>query len=250
MTEYNLETLNAARIAKGKKPLKAWKASKLALAQAIIDETMVANIVADPMAAFEATPDELAAQALRPTHLDDIVPTFEEMHPGEKNPAHDEPDALLIDDKGEVIRESELSDEEHAKAFAYVEPIKGYKKPSTRMKAEMHADKRPTKEIMKEVAPAVKRRQNSAKAGAASAKAKKETIVNKEVMKRAAKTTYAGDPIALADLARELKLDPKLARVKARRHLREYQIASDAWTFLASDKDAIVAILNNDQRKK
>lgn len=173
MLIVTLVELNAARAANGKAPLKSWKASKQALADAWAKERHAAGN-------FEMSTEELAAQADRPKH------------------------------------------EEEAPKLQYAEPIVGYKKPSTRLKEEaaMHADPRPTKEIM------------------AERKAK------------ASVSNPSQDPFNLADVARYLKIDPKAARIKARRHLRHLQINKTEWTFKAKDYNAVVSILTNDQRKK
>lgn len=64
-TTISLVELNARRVASNMKPLKAWKESKAKLADAI------AKL---PAAFTEATPNELAAQTVRP--VDHVEPTI------------------------------------------------------------------------------------------------------------------------------------------------------------------------------
>lgn len=60
----DLANLNTFRVMNGKTPLKSWKASKAALADAYHKEVLALKAKQD----FEATPDELAQQTVRPVH--------------------------------------------------------------------------------------------------------------------------------------------------------------------------------------
>lgn len=62
--------------------------------------------------------------------------------------------------------------------------------------------------------------------------------------KPAAKAKPASDLVSLADIARELKIEPKLARAKARRNDELKKLAQgDAWSFKPADVAAVKKIL-------
>jgi hypothetical protein len=58
--------------------------------------------------------------------------------------------------------------------------------------------------------------------------------------------------ISLAEIARELHIDPKVARAKARRRSDELPktVSDESWTFDAKLKSKLVAFLTNGQAKK
>jgi hypothetical protein len=79
-------------------------------------------------------------------------------------------------------------------------------------------------------------------------KTKKSTKTAAPVKVSAPKKTEAkGDTVTLADIARDLKVNPKVARAKARRHsskLETLRIAgTDGWVFPSKNRTAVVNIL-------
>jgi hypothetical protein len=192
-----IDHLNNLRAANGKAPLKSWKESKAKLEAAIAKEMEM--LEAKGIEGFEMSADELAKQAPRAE-----IKTEKQLAEEIKQ---------TIDDAAERDRIERVKSSAKNVSLKIVKTVDGGK---AVVKNEMHADPRPTKEIMK--------------------------------AKRTSSSEH--EPFELANVARALGIDPKLARVKARRHLKHLQIHPDAWTFKAKDYDAVVAILKADQRKK
>lgn len=70
------------------------------------------------------------------------------------------------------------------------------------------------------------------------AKAPKKPV---KAAKKAKAAPATGDSFTLADLARDLKINPKVARAKARRH--KLKADADGWTFNAARRDEVTSIL-------
>lgn len=65
------------------------------------------------------------------------------------------------------------------------------------------------------------------------------------------KKERAEGTFALADLAREMDIEPKVARAKARRNKQLAALAvGDGWSFRDADKERVVTLLTTDDRKK
>jgi hypothetical protein len=71
-----------------------------------------------------------------------------------------------------------------------------------------------------------------------------EKTREQKAAKTAAKTKPASDLVSLADIARELKIEPKLARAKARRSVDIQKLAQgDSWSFKPADAAKVKALL-------
>lgn len=71
-------------------------------------------------------------------------------------------------------------------------------------------------------------------------------MTTKTNAKTAAPKTSAAKTFTLADLARDLKINPKIARAKARRHskdLAKHRVGTDGWNFSLKAKPAVSQLL-------
>lgn len=113
-TAEKLQVLNVLRAHNGKEPLKAWKQSVAKLDEAINAE----HDVRQANEASQFSEEEIMEKAeenqrqSEAADLDDIVPTFEEMHPGETMPDEEGPVPLT----DEQVADAKASDEKVSKA--------------------------------------------------------------------------------------------------------------------------------------
>lgn len=216
MSNNNLDKLNRLRVNAGKKPLKSWKASKDSLLDAI-DELKKAGFVdALPGANLEAAPvtadPEVAAALEKP------APEVQHIKPGLGRGLGDEKYAVhsrkAVQDHRRDEKKANKADKAEKKELA---------------KGQVDPDKEPAK---------AKRQQDKIKAKQKARKAAGKTPARKEVGK---------DETTVAEIARELGIDPKIARAKLRRHedklTKLHTKGQDRWTFPKSAAKEIKAIL-------
>lgn len=79
---------------------------------------------------------------------------------------------------------------------------------------------------------------------------KKEKPVKAKASPKAKAVKVKGEFITLAEIARDLKIEPKVARAKCRRSDAMSKLSKgDAWQFLPKDVKAVKEFLKTDQRK-
>ena len=67
---------------------------------------------------------------------------------------------------------------------------------------------------------------------------------------KASKPAPKGNFVTLADIARSMKVEPKVARAKARRSDAIIKLSvGDQWQFRPADKAKVIALLKKDERK-
>lgn len=212
----HLDKLNRLRVNAGKKPLKSWKASKDSLLDAIdvlvkeghLDTLPGANVEAAPVT---ADPEVAAA-------LEKPAPEVTKVKPGLGRGLGDEKYAVhsrkAVQDHRRDEKKAAKADRAEKKELAkgQVDPKKDPDK------AKRQADKIAAKQAKR----------------AASGAAPKRKEVGK-------------DEITVADIAREIGIDPKIARAKLRRHedklTKLHTKGQDRWTFPKSAAKEIKAIL-------
>lgn len=208
-----LEKLNRLRVNAGKKPLKSWKASKDSLLDAIDALKKEGFVDALPGANIEAEPvttDPEVAEALaKPS------PEVQHIKPGLGRGLGDEKYAV----HSRKAVQDHRRDEKKANKAEKKELAKG----------EVDAKKEPEKAARQKKHIEDKKAKRAA-AGKAPAR--------KEVGK---------DEITVAEIARELGIDPKIARAKLRRHedklTKLHTKGQDRWTFPKTAAKEIKAIL-------
>ena len=211
-----LEKLNRLRVNAGKKPLKSWKASKDSLLDAI-DELQKAGFVdALPGANLEAAPvtsdPEVAAALEKP------APEVQHIKPGLGRGLGDEKYAVhsrkAVQDHRRDEKKANRADkaEKNELAKGEVDPKKDPEKAARQKK---HIEEK---------------------------KAKREASGKPTARKEVSK-----DETTVAEIARELGIDPKIARAKLRRHedklTKLHTKGQDRWTFPKSAAKEIKAIL-------
>lgn len=208
-----LEKLNRLRVNAGKKPLKSWKASQDALLDAIDTLQKEGFTDALPGANLEAAPitedPEVAAALEKP------APEVTKVKPGLGRG--------LGDEKYAVHSRKAVQDHRRDEKKA----AKDEKK--SRPKGEVDPDKEPEKAARQ-------------KKHIETKKAKREAAGTPSKRKEVGK-----DEITVADIAREIGIDPKIARAKLRRHedklTKLHTKGQDRWTFPKSAAKEIKAIL-------
>ena len=194
-----LERLNAIRADLGHKQLKAWKGSRAELESTLQKAKIEAQQHFDKkIAAAEATADANKIE----------VKLLGEEGRGETRPvtAEDMKDAVVIDSLTE-LHPGDLNAHPVVKARKAEEA----KKPAKKTKAKKIAE---AQDKMARSDPKVKAK------------------MEERHSKKKAKPT--GDTFTLADLARDLDINPKVARAKTRRHatkLEAFRVGTEGWVF-------------------
>ncbi len=242
----DLAKLNRLRLNAGKPELKSWKASqdKLDAAVKVLEEAGHTDALpgADVNAKPETTDPEVAANLVepeKPVKLEDSAMAKNIANPPKDEKPKEKPKAGLARglDTDTMARNSRLSvrmirEKEQAEAKAA-------------RKAERDAEKADKKKPKKEgkIVGEV-----DAKKEPEKAQRQKDKIKAKQEA-RAAKPKAEKNPneITVADIARELDIDPKVARAKLRRHEAKLEKlhtkGQDRWTFPKSAAKDIKSIL-------
>lgn len=204
-----LVRLNSLRADLGMAPLSSWKESRAKLEVALTKARDAAQVALDTKVA-----DAEAAPVVEAAPLSEDHPGNLENHP--------------------VVQDMRANDAAKAPKVTVVPPAaaKGVKMPK-QSKSKAHVSPittglADTGEVDKKAAKA------DIKADAKRTKADQKKETN-------------GDTVTLADIARDLDVNPKVARAKARRHsskLETMRVAgTDGWVFASKHRTAIVNIL-------
>lgn len=236
----DLDMLNRLRVNAGKPELKSWKASKALLAAAIKGFQEKGFTDALPGANLNATPQAADPALLEP---------FKEP---EKN--KDVPEEKVTKVKTQLARGIET--EGYAKhSRKAVQDIRREERKTEKASRKATKDKiklsEKDKKQIKDEAEDRTRGKVDAKKDPEKAKRQQDKIQAKrdkrEKEGKKPKPEKISDEITVAEIARELDIDPRVARAKLRRH--EDKIKSlhtkgqDRWTFPKSAKKEIKAIL-------
>lgn len=229
--------LNRLRVNVGKPELKSWKGSRDALLEQIdkfekmgaVDVVPGANINAAPQTADPVVAEALAKPEVKPEPEE---PKVTKLKPGLG--------------RG-------LGDEKYA-----THSRKAVQDHRARERAEEKAERRKVKlskedqEQIADEAATRKKGQVDPKKDPEKAERQKKHIEEKQAKRKAegkapAKKEVGKDEVTVADIARELGMEPKIARAKLRRHedklTKLHTKGQDRWTFPKSAKAEIVKIL-------
>lgn len=238
----NLDKLNRLRQNAGKPPLKSWKASKDKLIDAIkvLEEAGHLDVLpgANPNAAPQVGDDPELAKAL--------------LTPDKKN----ETDAS---EEGQEKAEAELEKREEKK------PTKVKAELARGVAADHHSahsrkslhdqrqrEKKATKNAKDEEKKLAKGQVDPDKEPEKAARQQKHIEDKKAKREKEGKATKpakekSGDEITVAEIARELSLDPKIARAKLRRYEGKDSypdtVKGERWTFPMKAKKTLIDIL-------
>lgn len=231
MQEY-LSKLNRLRVNAGKKELKSWKAGKDAILDAIdkLEKAGVKDVL--PGANVEAAPQTNDPEVAKVIKDPPPQPEPKKIKPGLGRGLGDEKYAVhsrkAVQDHRRDERKA-LKDLRKGKKALSDEDLEQVKKEAELRKGEVDPKKDPAK-------AARQKKHIEEKQAARKAAGKKPT--RKEVGK---------DEITVADIARELGIDPKIARAKLRRHedklTKLHSKGQDRWVFPKSAAADIKKIL-------
>jgi hypothetical protein len=226
----DLAKLNRLRVNAGKSELKAFKAGQGKLDAAIktLEDAGFTDVLpgANPDAAAVTTDPEV--QAARPT--DPVA---------KKEPTHT---------NGKPSLARGLDTESYAKHSRLA--VRQHREKEKRDKKEEAASLSP--EDKQQIADEAKHRKGELDPKTAKGKRQKQHIADKQAARaKAGKTTKSKeknpDEVTVADIARELDMDPKIARAKLRRHedkiSKLHTKGQDRWTFPKSARKTIADIL-------
>lgn len=240
----DLATLNRLRVNAGKTELASWKASKAKLADAIqtlrdagfIDVVAGASLDAKPI-----TTDPLIAKALvepekapDPVKEDKVVKVKAQLARGLDTDGYAKHSRKAVQD----IRQKERGDAKEER-----KKIKLSEKEKAEIAEESQSRKKPKGEVDAKKDPEKAARQ---KKHIEDKKAKRE-----KEGKASTKKEVGKDEITVADIARDLDIDPTVARSKLRRHEAKIEKLHTAgqsrWTFPKSAAAEIKKILKGEK---
>lgn len=238
----NFAKLNRLRVNAGKPELKSWKGSKDALLDAIdklqkagaVDVLPGANVEAKPV-----TDDPVVADAIKPVEKADAE--------DEKKPKVEKPGLArgLGDEKYAVhsrkaVQDHRRDEKKAAKKAKDEDRVTLSEKDKKQIKDEAEHRKGLAKG---EVDP----KKEPAKAARQKKHIEEKQAKRKAEGKKPARKEVGKDEITVADIARELGVDPKIARAKLRRHedklTKLHTKGQDRWTFPKSAAAEIKKIL-------
>lgn len=242
----NLDTLNRLRGNAGKPPLKVWKASGKKLEEAIQALTSQGYTDALPGANVEAKPvtdDPEVAKAIKEPEKDEPDEEEPEIR---KNPEDRKPPVTNGEAKlGKGLENEPMARQTRLAIQMNKERAKREEKAAAK---EAKAAEKELKKKQKEVHPAgavdVKKEPEKAKRQLKHIEEKQKARAAKPPKKTEEKNP---NEVTVADIARELDIDPKVARAKLRRHedkiKKLHTKGQDRWAFPKSAKAEIVKIL-------
>lgn len=239
--------LNRLRVNAGKPELKSWKGSKAALAGAItkleeaghVDvlpgaKVDIAPVADDPELAKTQEPVELKDSAMAKNIANEDKPKEPEKKSAAKLARGLETDTMARNSRFAVQmqREREKKEEKAARAA----------KKDEEKKSGIKLSKKDKKQIKDEAASrkagSLPKGQVDPKKDPEKAKRQQKHIEDKQAKRKAAgggKKEASGDTVTVADIARELDIDPKVARAKMRRYEDKPNypktIKGERWTF-------------------
>lgn len=225
----NLDKLNRLRVNAGKTELKSWKASQAKLLEAIktLEDAGAVDVV--PGADLSAKPK-----------TDD--PTVAKALPKEEEPAPEPEEPKVNKQKPMLARGLETEGMARQSRIAVQMQREKEKREAKAEKATKKADDKKTAKETK-IAGKIDPKKDPEKAK------RQEKHVKDKKAARDAKPKVEKDPneITVADVCRELDIDPKVGRAKLRRHedkiSKLHTKGQDRWTFPKSAKAELVKIL-------
>lgn len=241
----NLEKLNRLRVNVGKPELSAFKGSQAKLAAAIktLEDAGALDVV--PGANVEAKPTTNDVEIL------DAMAKPEKEEKEEIKVTKIKPHLARGLDTDTMAKNSRRAVQVHRMEEKASE--------KTERKAKKKAEKEAKAPLSKEDKRKIKEEAKSRIAGEVDAKKEPEKAARQKKHieeKRAAREAKKADPkpakdskeITAAEVARELGIDPKVARAKLRRYKDKLtklyaKGVTDGWTFPKSSKDALIEIL-------
>lgn len=258
----NFEKLNRLRVNAGKNALKTWKASAESMQAQIKkfeDEGFTDALPGGNIEVVPQTSDPAIIAALTPKEkVKDDVPSLADSAMGKMaTPAPAEPEKVATRGRASLARgldtdimatQSRMAVQmARSKEKREKKAIDDAAKPK---EAKVKLSKADKKQIKDEQKAREARGEVNAKKDPEKAARQQQHIKDKQAA-RAAKPKVEKDDklITVADLARELDVDPKVARAKLRRYegKAEYPktVAGERWTFPKSAKDALSKILSS-----
>lgn len=222
----DLDMLNRLRVNAGKPELKSWKASKGELIKVIKKFQADGFTDALPGANVNATPVADDPKLLEP---------FKEP---EKEEAEEAAPEKVTKVKAQLARGIETEGYAKHSRKAVQDIRRDERKASKEERAKVKLDEKDKKQIKDEAED----RQKPAKE-----KANKKILESKPKKDKAKKVEKDSDEITVAEIARDIGIDPRVARAKLRRHedkiKKLHTKGQDRWTFPKSAKKEIKAIL-------
>lgn len=227
----DLAKLNRLRVNAGKKELKAWKADQSKLDEAVKTLEDAGFTDALPGAKVDAAPvsDDPEVQAARPAD-----------EPSEKK------EPTKTNGKPSLARGLDTESYAHHSRKA----VRDIREKEKKEKKEEAAKLSP--EDKQQIKDEAKRRKGDLDPKTAKGKRQKQHIADKQAKRKAEGKTAKSreknaDEVTVADIARELNIDPKIARAKMRRYEGKDNypkpVKGERWTFPKSAKAAIAKIL-------
>ncbi len=226
----DLDKLNRLRVNAGKKALKSWKApqEKLDAAIKVLENAGHTDVLPGANTDAEAVTDDPEVAAARP----------EEDPPEKTGPK-------VINGKPSLARglDSEPQYAAHSR-----KAVRDHREQEKRDKAALS----PEDKAQIKAEAALRKGEVDPKKDPKKAARQKKHIETKQAKRKAAgkaptRKEVGADEITVADIARELDIDPKVARAKLRRHEAKisklHTKGQDRWTFPKSAEKTIIDIL-------
>lgn len=240
----DLAMLNRLRVNAGKPELKAWKASRTKLDEAISFLQTAGYLDVLPGAKVDVKPitDDPKVAATLPKDEPEIRANPEDRTQSDKAAQLDK-EHIVTKVKAKLGRGLET------------EPMARQSREAVRQhdQEDRAAEKKAKSEARKaEIIAGLKKGQVDPKKDPKKAKRQEEHIAEKKAKREASgkstpKKSVGDNEITVAQIARELNIDPKIARAKLRRHEGKikplHTKGQDRWTFPMSAKKVIIDIL-------
>mgnify|MGYP001593906086 CR=1 FL=1 len=233
----NLDKLNRLRVNAGKTELKSWKASQAKLDEAVAALEKAGAVDVVPGANVEAKPKTDDPVIAKNLPEEEKTPEAEEPKP---------PTPEVKKQKAQLARGLETEGMARQSRYAVQAMREQERKEAAeerkKTKAEKKAEKKAAKSEQK-IAGKV-----DAKKDPAKAKRQEQHVKDKQAARAGKPKVEKNDnEITVADIARELDIDPKVARAKLRRHedkiSKLHTKGQDRWVFPKSAKAELVKIL-------
>lgn len=237
----DLEMLNRLRVNAGKSELGSWKASKVKLVEAVkslqaagyTDALPGANLAAKPK-----TDDPVIAKVLPKEEETPKPKKSKGLHPAIKSVTST--DHKTVEIKSEPKKEPVVTSGK-AKLARGLETESMARQSRIAIQMDREREKRESDKVKSETKAAAKEE----KAAAKKDKPKKTKTNKKSVFTKAPKND---NEVTVADICRELDIDPKIGRAKLRRHTDKLaklyaKGVTEGWTFPIAAKAALINIL-------
>lgn len=246
----NFEKLNRLRVNAGKKPLKAWKASQDLLLEQIAslegegftDAVPGANINATPVAA-----DPEVAKTLQESALKENFAKEEKEAPKKEKPVARLARGLDTDPMARQSRVAVQMQREKEKREQKASKTVEKKSKKDKKKKDKKNKINPTGAVDPKTDPEKAKRQLKHIEEKRAARAEKSKKASNRNPANGRVKAAGENEITIAEISRELGIDPKVARNKLRRHedkiLKLHTKGQDRWTFPKTAKAEIIKIL-------